>query len=142
MIEYFAPPEVWKRLADKSIPKNGCGSKWTWWLVPDSLCCLGLDMTIPCAIHDEDYALGKTYEDKIVADRRFKNNGYRAVEAMPSCLRGMGYKLVDLYVSGVQGTLADIAYWRGKNKPEEMREAIVESAIKGVKIIKLTKGLT
>lgn len=115
MIHYYADPKIWDRLNDKDIAKNGCGSKFTHFLVPDSFCCINLDLSIPCAIHDEMYAIGKTYEDKIVADRVFKNNGYRAVEAMPKYLRFIGYTIVDIYVRGVKGTLADIAYWRGKN---------------------------
>ena len=141
MINYYAPKKVWDRLKDKTIPKNGCGSKFTYWIVPDKFCCLGLNLTIPCAIHDEQYALGKTNEDKIEADRIFRNNGYRAVEAMPKLFRPIGRIIVDGYVSSVSGGLGNVAFWRDKNNPEEMTSAVVESVADGIKIVRTIKGI-
>lgn len=118
MINFYAPDEVWKRVEDKEIPKNGCGAGWTASIIPDRW--FGLDFTIPCAIHDEMYSLGKTNEDKIIADRVFYNNMLRAVEARPFYLRYIGRKLAKGYYKAVRDYGAT-AYWDGKNKTSEMR---------------------
>lgn len=136
MIQYYAPPEVWVRLEDKTIPKNGCGSGWTAILIPDRW--LGLDFTISCAIHDEMYALGKTHEDKEIADRVFLNNMLRAVKDRPFYLQPVGRFLARQYYDKVVKYGAP-AFWDGKNNPEEMRNAVVESVVNGVKTIKLLK---
>lgn len=51
---------------------NGCGSGWTATIVPDSLG--GIDISEACNIHDYDYEVGGTQEDKERADFNFLIN--------------------------------------------------------------------
>ena len=135
MVKFYAEPEVWDRLSDKEIPKNGCGAGSTAWLIPNKW--FGLDFTIPCGIHDEMYALGKTQEDKIIADRVFYNNMLRAVEARPWYLQPLGRRLALRYFQAVD-QFGAVSFWEGKNKPDEMRTAKTEAAINGgLKLIKV-----
>jgi len=138
MINFYAPEKVWERLADKTIEKNGCGAGWTASLIPDRW--FGLDFTMPCAIHDEMYALGITNEDKEIADRVFYNNMLRVVETRPKCLQFLGRRLALRYYQAVRD-FGSVAYWSGKNNPEEMRTAIVDTTIKGIRVIKTIKAI-
>ena len=132
MVEFYIPSkEVEDRLLDKSIPKNGCGSGWSTYLVPDSF--ILFDFTIPCAIHDEMYFLGKTIQDKEEADRVFLNNMLREANSK-SCFirpiaRAMAYQYYDKVVK-YGGT----AYWDGKNKENQMKSLVIMSG-------KIIKGL-
>ena len=52
---------------------NGCGpSGWKGKLVPDTI--YGLSIKLACKIHDYEYHVGKTLEDKEIADIRFLKN--------------------------------------------------------------------
>lgn len=135
MIQYYAPPEVWPRLIDKNIPKNGCGAGFTAWLIPDKW--LGLDFTIPCAIHDEMYALGKTIEDKEAADRIFLNNMLRTVNDRPFLLQPAGRFLAWQYYDKVEKYGAP-AFWEGKNKLEELHRAKLITAKGSLNLKKIT----
>ena len=133
MIKFYAPEEVWKRLEDKTITKNGCGSGLSAFFVPDKW--LGLDFTIPCGIHDEMYSIGKTYEDKEIADRVFYNNMLRSVESRPKILQPFGRIIAYQYYDKVKKYGAT-AYWDGKNRPEEMKKAVIETIANGAIKIK------
>lgn len=136
---FYAPDAVWVRLEDKTIPKNGCGSGWSVYLVPDRW--FGLDFTMPCAIHDEMYTLGKTHEDKVIADRVFYNNMLRVVEERPRCLQPFGRILARRYYNAVV-KFGGTAYWADKNNPDEMRKAIIDTTIEGIKVIKTIGAIT
>lgn len=131
MVNYYIPENIESRLFDKSIPKNGCGSGWNAWLVPDTL--FGLDFTIPCAIHDEMYAVGKTIEDKDEADRVFFNNMMREVNSKSCFKRWYGRKIAKRYYDTVRDYGA-VAYWDGKNTEKEIYSAVVIAG-------KIVKGL-
>ena len=65
---------------------NGCGSSQAKFdFVPDSI--YGLKIYPACHIHDFQYAVGKTIEDKREADRRFLNNMLRLIEADTNKIR-------------------------------------------------------
>jgi len=136
MINYYIPPEVWKRLVDKNIPKNGCGAGWSAILIPDKW--LGLDFTISCGIHDEMYYLGETFEDKVIADRVFLNNMLRVVNTRPLCLQPFGRVLARQYYDKVV-KYGGSAYWDGKNKPEEMRYVKMVGAKGSLNLLKVVE---
>lgn len=112
MVKFFIPEGVEERLYNKSIEKNGCGSGWSKWLVPDSF--LLWDFTIPCAIHDEMYFLGKTIEDKDEADRVFLNNMLREAESKCWFIRKFSRKSAYVYYEAVV-KYGGPAYWADKN---------------------------
>ena len=57
---------------------NGCGAaKAKFDFVPDKV--YGLSMTPVCHIHDLDYELGDTADEKEAADYRFLNNGFKYI---------------------------------------------------------------
>ena len=119
MVELYIPKEVWERLEDKTIEKNGCGSGWSAGLIPDVI--FGLDFTMPCAVHDEMYFLGRSVEDKHEADRVFLNNMLRMVEQRPWYLQGYGKWVAKRYYEAVV-LFGASAYWDGKNNKEDMRK--------------------
>jgi len=66
--------------ADENEIGNGCGpGGWKNKVIPDSI--LGVNIKPACMIHDVDYKLGETIEDKEVADRTFRNNMIRLIQA-------------------------------------------------------------
>ena len=138
-LEFYIPQIIKYRLYDKSIKKNGCGSGWNALLVPDSI--FGFDFTIPCAIHDEMYAVGKTLEDKNEADRVFFNNMMRVVESKSWWKQSLGKWLATKYYNTVVDYGA-IAYWKGKNNPENVALAYIGVGINATQtVIKLKKRL-
>lgn len=74
----YAHPKYWA-LSDeqKKAICNGCGAKGAWYnfLIPGGV------FKHPCNIHDYDYYMGETQEDKDIADRRFIQNMKRIVES-------------------------------------------------------------
>jgi len=125
MVEFYIPSkEVEDRLLNKSIPKNGCGSGWSTYLVPDSF--ILFDFTIPCAIHDEMYTLGKTLEDKDIADRVFLNNMLREADSkncfIKPIARAIAYQYYDKVVK-----YGGAAYWDGKNSLKQMKSVVISA---------------
>lgn len=74
----YANPKYWA-LSDKDKVEicNGCGAKGAWYnfLIPGGI------FKQSCNIHDYDYFIGKTEQDKKDADRRFYQNNKRIVKA-------------------------------------------------------------
>lgn len=100
---------------------NGCGTKGLGgWLVPDTL--WGLNITPVCDIHDWMYKEGITLEDKERADRVMLNNMLRIIDASTgwaaSLFRALRRQRAMKYYSAVRD-LGGLAYWSGKNKPED-----------------------
>ena len=133
MIQYYASPEVWKNIEGNKVKANGCGAGWSAWIIPDKW--FGLDFTMACHIHDAYYDIGKTNEDKVIADRIFYNNMLRVVESRPKCLQFIGKRLALRYYQAVK-EFGAVAFWSGKNNPDDMRGAIIDTTIKGIKVIK------
>lgn len=73
----YANPKYWA-LSNKEKKEicNGCGAKGAWYnfLIPGKI------FKEACNIHDFDYLIGKTEEDKRKADRRFIQNLKRIVD--------------------------------------------------------------
>lgn len=95
---------------------NGCGSANAKFdFVPDNI--WGLKIKPACDIHDWDYHIGKTIEDKNRGDRRFLNNCLRLIEAQTSWIgkrlkplrrrRALKYYEAVVYLGGP-------AFWDGK----------------------------
>lgn len=89
---------------------NGCGAKGAWYnfLIPSGA------FDVACNIHDYDYFVGNTQDDKRKADRRFINNMNRIVSATKSkplrvyrAIKAKGF-----YTSVKK--LGDAAYWKDK----------------------------
>jgi len=75
-----APPEFWSLSpAAREEICNGCGpGGWKGMLVPDNL--LGCDINECCDIHDYEYAVGTTEEERLIADLRFLENMMICIE--------------------------------------------------------------
>lgn len=111
----FAPEEFWK-LTPAALASivNGCGpAGWKVKLIPNHL--LGLSIKKACDIHDFMYYMGKTQADKDEADRVFKNNMLRIIEA-DSCrlLKPIRRRLAKGYYEAVHD-FGGPAFWVGKN---------------------------
>jgi len=137
-IRFYIPKNIEARLCDKGIEKNGCGSGWNAALVPDNW--FGIDFTIPCAIHDEMYAVGKTVEDKNEADRIFLNNMLRVADAESCIFRSFGRFLARRYYNMVV-TYGGPAYWADKNEPGRTIEAYTDVGVGALKAVVRLKGV-
>ena len=137
-VRFYIPENIEKRLSNKDIEKNGCGSGWNAAIVPDSW--FGIDFTIPCAIHDEMYAVGKTIEDKDEADRVFLNNMLRIANEQSCLLRGIGRFLARRYYNTVVN-FGGVAYWDGKNEPDRVIEAYIGAGASIAKTVVKLKGI-
>jgi hypothetical protein len=119
MTELFAPEEYWT-CTDRSEICNGCGTKGLAGVViPDSLA--GLSIRECCDIHDWMYTFGKTNADKEEADRVFLNNMVRLIDDNHTVEPVMAVRRQHamIYYSVVRD-FGGPAFWKGKNKPEEM----------------------
>jgi len=120
MTVLFAPPDYWALTEDqRNEICNGCGPKGLDYLVPDTIWFLSIKEA--CRIHDFMYEMGETLADKEAADRIFRNNMVRIIEANPTwrwlTLKRLEraefyYNMVDKY--------GGPSFWKGKNKPEEL----------------------
>jgi hypothetical protein len=147
-VELWAPTEF-KQASPAQIEAlcNACGpGNWIQRLVSDNFYELGPDISTVCNIHDWMYTFpedaGQEYKDK--ADRVFKNNLIRTAEAAQA--QDLTYaetrsgwvrwwyrlqaeklyitrmRLAEIYYTAV-ATFGGPAFWRGKNKPEEIVNA-------------------
>ncbi len=117
----FAPAEYWQLTdAQRAEICNGCGTKGiVGAMVPDKI--YGLRITDACNIHDFQYSIGETIDDKESADRAFLNNLLRLIDAGTDnpWLTRMRVRRAKIYYRAV-AELGGPAFWAGKNKPEEM----------------------
>ena len=101
---------------------NGCGAANAKFdFVPDRI--WGTDISASCQIHDWEYSVGLTNEDKEVADRRWRNNLFRTIDAdckkkcyKPRRLMRRRAKSMYFLVDELGGS----AFWDGKNKLESL----------------------
>ena len=85
--ETFGAPRLWcpqsfaLATADEiALVTNGCGSSSARFdYVPDTL--YGLSIKRACIVHDWEYFVGATHEDKQIADRRFLDNMLLLIDA-------------------------------------------------------------
>ena len=119
--DLYAPPDYWRLSSlQKEAICNGCGpNSWKIDIVPDNP--LGIPFREPCNIHDYMYYVGKTHEDKEVADRVFLNNMMRVIQAHAKTLDDIdrGQWIASLYYEAVR-LAGGQAFWEGKNKIEEV----------------------
>ena len=112
-ITLYAPQEYWY-LSEKAKKQicNGCGAKGSFLakIIPQG------KFREACNIHDYMYAIGKTDEDKKIADRVFINNLNRIVEASSPFLRPFRKLLALSYYKAV-AQMGDEAFWRNKVYP-------------------------
>ncbi|HLD91499.1 MAG TPA: hypothetical protein VI911_10925 [Patescibacteria group bacterium] len=97
---------------------NGCGpGGWKFDLVPDSI--WGCPITDACNIHDWMYHFGKVLEDKDRADRIFRNNMIRLINARTTnwfakkLLLGRRLRMAEIYYE-VVSHFGGPAFWNGK----------------------------
>ena len=109
----YAPKEYW-RLAEAEKKKicNGCGAKGTLLakLLPQG------HFHEACNIHDYMYYIGKTDEDKKVADRVFINNLHRIINTLPLIQKPMAKTLARIYYEAV-AKFGYEAFWKDKIYP-------------------------
>jgi hypothetical protein len=109
----FAPEEFWGLAGwEKDL---GCGpGKFGDYAVPDTM--LGLNVKSSCAIHDVCYALGKTDEDKVIADILFLMNALAIINAKswPVIREARSYRAMTYYLAVSEG--GESAFWKGKEK--------------------------
>lgn len=118
----FAPEAYWKLTPEqKARVVNGCGpGRFGAKVVPDSL--LGLSILPACEIHDYSYAMGESIDDKNEADRVFLNNMLRLIDKAGGWWITISIRrwLAAHYYRAV-ADFGGVAFWKGKNKPSEMR---------------------
>jgi len=122
-VKLFAPAEYWELTPEqRKAMTNGCGAgRFGGWVIPDHI--LGRCITPACDIHYFMYQAGETIDDKRTADRVFKNNALRIVEAGAKSMVLLkaraalieGYYLAVKYFGGP-------FYWHGKNPESEFKE--------------------
>jgi len=115
-IKLYAPQGYIKLSPSKKAEIcNGCGAKGG---IPVPNTFYGLDISEACNIHDYMYYIGKTHADKLEADRVFKNNLSRIIEARTSWsfLKRLRHRRKKTYCYAVE-EWGETAYWNGKNKP-------------------------
>lgn len=117
----YAPEEYWcLTQVQREEMTNGCGTRGLiGLLVPDTI--YGLDVSEACRIHDFQYAVGSTPEEKDSADRAFINNLLRIIDANTKWkwLRKLRAERARTYYHAVCN-FGGPAFWDGKNRPEEM----------------------
>lgn len=120
-IQLFAP-QGYIKLTPKKRKEicNGCGAKGG---IPVPNTFWGLDIKEACNIHDYMYHMGKTHANKLEADRVFRNNLTRIIEARTSWgfLKRLRHRRKKTYCLFVE-EWGETAYWNGKNRPENMLE--------------------
>jgi hypothetical protein len=115
-VTLHAPEEYWT-LSEECKKKLGyeCGpGKVGGKFVPDSI--WGLNVTDSCQIHDCEYALGKTKEDKWIADCSLLTNISAQIENGSVFLRGIRRQTAMVYFSAVRD-FGDSSFWKDKVKP-------------------------
>jgi hypothetical protein len=97
------------------IGEGGCGpgAGWAEKLVPDTV--WGLSITPSCAIHDYQYAMGKTLEDKMAADINFLGNMDLQVDRQTMLwpLKIVRHMRAVKYYEAVR-LGGHVAFWKGK----------------------------
>jgi len=99
---------------------NGCGpGGWKIDLVPDTI--WGLSIHAACDIHDWQYTLGTTINDKLEADRILLNNIIRLIDAAGGCwlLRKLRRLAALRYYNAVV-IFGGPAFWSGKNDQQNL----------------------
>lgn len=111
----FAPPEYWKlTLKEHKEICNRAGPKGYGWLVPDTIWFLNIG---ECAnIHDYQWYVGKTIEDKDSADRSFLNNMVRWIlhKTKSKIMKWLRLGRANKYFSAVC-VMGGPYFWKGKN---------------------------
>ena len=112
-VTLYAPKGYWELTQkQKSAICNGCGAKGSKinFLIPQG------KFKEACNIHDYMYAVGKTDEDKRVADRVFINNLNRIVEASHPLIKPIRKIAARAYYKAV-AEFGDEAFWKNKVYP-------------------------
>jgi hypothetical protein len=122
-VKLFAPAGYWALTPEQRADLvNGCGAgKFGGWIIPDYI--LGKCITPSCDIHDYMYIVGMTLDDKMEADRVFKNNALRIVAcgAKSMTLLKARSALVECYYLAVK-YFGGPFYWNSKNRDSEYKE--------------------
>jgi hypothetical protein len=116
-MKLYAPGLYWALSPEgKADICNGCGTKGFTWLVPDSM--YGLDISEACNIHDFMYVVGVDEEDRAEADRVFKNNLFRIIEAKSkwAIIKILRRRRAVTYYQAVR-MFGGPPFWNGKNEP-------------------------
>jgi hypothetical protein len=120
MISLLYAPETYWALPEKER-KGGCGpGKFGDKLVPDSI--WGLNIKPVCSIHDHQYAVGETIEDKDEADRVFLNNMLRLIDSAGGnwIIKALRRHAAAKYYSAV-ADFGGPSFWKGKNPAGTMQ---------------------
>ena len=117
-VPLFCPPPWNDNWMGIEAVSNGCGPQgWKIDLVPDSI--LGCPVGEACRIHDVQYAIGHTIQDKDSADRCLLNNLIRLIRARTTTwlakklLLRRRLNLAYLYYEAVSH-FGGPAFWHGK----------------------------
>jgi len=112
-VTLYAPKKYWE-LTDEERERicNGCGAKGSKlnFIIPQGV------FREACNIHDYMYYIGKTDEDKKVADRVFINNLNRIVEASNTLLKPIRKMMARAYYEAVS-KFGYEAFWKNKVYP-------------------------
>jgi len=108
-VSLYAPKEYWELTAiEKEKICNGCGAKGSWFskLIPQQ------PFKEACNIHDFMYFVGRTTEDKEIADQVFLVNMWAIVEAH-SRRKWLLKIQLKLFFRGIK-SLGEVYFWRNK----------------------------
>jgi hypothetical protein len=101
-----ASPEV------RAAVCNGCGAGgWKFDIVPDQI--YGVVITDLCDVHDWEYTVGSTEEDRLTADQNLLFNILERIENIGGWLRWFRRRRAYKYYEAVREFGHD-AYWKGK----------------------------
>ena len=103
---------------------GGCGPGGVGdYLVPDTMYFLSVKPA--CSIHDWMYHYGVDIDDKILADRVFKNNMVRIIKAQDSWgfIENLRLRRAETYYQMVKN-FGGPSFWSGKNSLYEFREVM------------------
>lgn len=98
---------------EKARIVNGAGAAGAWYnfLIPNRM--YGLDLTEVFNIHDYDYHVGVTLEDKKQADKRFLNNMFSVINCTGGCLAWLRRRRALKYYEAVK-LGGEKAFFKGK----------------------------
>lgn len=104
---------------DKAIVCNGAGAAGDWRskLIPNTL--YGLNCTPAFDIHDYDYHVGITHDDKDLADRQLLTNLLILIDNGNWCLAFFRRRRAMKYYEAVK-LAGDDAFWKSKNRGVRM----------------------
>jgi len=121
-LRLWAPESYWNMpVEERNRRYSGCGPENALIdFVPDTVIFLSIKES--CKIHDHSYSIGESEDDRLEADRVFRNNMQRIVDfhTKNAILKWLRYWRVNQNYKAVR-IWGSKAFWEGKNSAIEYR---------------------